>query len=477
MDPVKGISALTLLSLGLIAPVSGKEPVKNIQHKKSNVLFVIVDDLRPELGCYGNTVVLSPNIDKLAKEGVVFTRAYCNVPVCGASRASLLTGTRPTDYRFLNYLSRADKDNSSAVTAPGYFRKNGYYTVSLSKVFHFQDDSREVWDEIWAPSSRNGSPRNYQLPENIAKDSGLKMGGMPYEMADVPDSTYFDGEIALKATNYLRRFAKAGQPFFLAVGFKKPHLPFNAPVKYWDMYDPKRIGLAPNPLQPENAPSQAFHPWKELRSYYSVPKEGPLSDDMALKLRHAYYACVSYVDAQIGLLIQELKNTGLDRNTIVVLCGDHGWNLGENALWGKHCNFNWSLNAPLIFKSPGINKGKKSNAITEFIDIYPTLCELCGLKKPSHLDGESLVNRLKKPGKKEDDYAVCKWDNGLTYIEGNDFYTEWYDKNDHIITNMLYDHTIDPDENTNLSVKPEYAQKVEELSKKLRSKRGNNFFK
>lgn len=444
---------------------------------KPNVLFIAVDDLRPELGCYGNEVISSPGIDKLAKGGIVFTRAYCNVAVSGASRASLLTGTRPTDYRFLNFRSRADLDNAGAITLPQHYRENGYYTVSLGKIFHSQEDSRDAaWDEIWSHSPVNGSTRNYLLPENIERDSENQMRGMPYEMADVPDSAYFDGETALKAASYLREFEKAGQPFFLAVGFKKPHLPFNAPTKYWDLYDPDSIGLAPNPFPPENAPTEAFHPWAELRSYHSVPKEGPLSDEMALKLRHGYYASISYVDAQIGILLDELERTGLSENTVVVLWGDHGWNLGENALWGKHCNFNRSLNAPLIFRVPGITEGKKSNAITEFIDIYPTLCDLCGLEKPSHLDGESLVGRLKRPEKKENDFAVCKWNNGVTYIEANYFYTEWYDKNDRVITTMLYDHSTDPEENINLSVKPGYTKIIEKLSKKLRASRGNEFF-
>lgn len=477
MKKLKNPLLLTAILVGLSIMLAFINVQPQAEKKgKPNVLFIVADDLRPELGSYGNKIISSPNIDQLAARGVLFSRAYCNVPVCGASRASLLTGTRPTDYRFLDFRSRADKDNPAATVLPAHFRNNGYYTVSLSKVFHFPDDSRKAWNEIWWPASKNGSPRNFLNPENVAIDSQTS-SGPPYEMADVPDSAYFDGEIALKASRYLRKFSQSGQPFFLAVGFKKPHLPFNAPKKYWDLYDPNAIGLATNMYRPKDAPKEAFHPWKELRTYATVPQEGNLTDEMALKLRHAYYASVSYMDAQVGLLLSELKKSGLDDNTIVVLWGDHGWNLGENALWGKHCNFNTSMNAPLIISAPGMAKGKTNQSITEFIDIYPTLCELTGLTLPSHLDGQSLVGRLKKPGKTEDDFAVVKFANGVSYIEKNLFYSEWYDKNDTIISDMLYDHATDPEENVNISLRPENRELVQELRKKLKDKRGNQFFR
>ncbi len=467
--------------LGLVLMASITSTVLNAQKtadnvKKPNVLFIIVDDLRPDLGCYGNKFISTPNIDRLARKGVAFKRAYCNVPVCGASRASLLTGTRPTDYRYLDFRSRADVDYPNAITLPGHFRNNGYYTVSLSKVFHFQNDSKAAWDKIWVPAAKKGTGRNYLTTENLTLDSDQTFG-MPYETADVPDSAYFDGEIALKAIKYLEEFGKTGKPFFLAVGFKKPHLPFNAPKKYWDLYDPQKIALASNPLPPEDAPSEAFHPWKELRDYHSVPKTGNLSNELALKLRHAYYASISYMDAQVGLLLDELKNKGLADNTIIVLLGDHGWNLGENSLWGKHCNFNRSMNAPLIFKVPRLTKGGTNASITEFIDIYPTLCNLAGLNLPPQLEGESLVNRLRNPGITQQDYAISKFANGVSLIESNFSYSEWYNKADGIVSNMLYNHSTDPEENINLSLKPEYAGTVKRLSKRLREKRGKDFFK
>ncbi|MCU0456702.1 MAG: sulfatase, partial [Bacteroidales bacterium] len=395
-------------------------------------------------------------------------------PVSGASRASLLTGTRPTSYRFLSFDTWAEKDNPGAVTLPEHFRNNGYQTVSLSKVFHHLHDSRNGWDVEWRPSGA-GTWRNYLTEDNLRIDTLIKRG-MPFECADVPDSAYFDGQTAMKAIRHLRDFRDSGKPFFLAVGFLKPHLPFNAPKKYWDLYDPDLIGIADNPNPPENAPRQAIHNWGELRNYYSIPEKGPLTDSAASKLRHGYYACVSYTDALIGMVLDELKNCGLEDNTIIVLWGDHGWNLGEHGMWCKHCNFNTSLNAPLIFRVPGMTSGGKNNSITEFIDIYPTLCELTGLALPSHLDGESLVKRLRKPEKETDDFAVCKYNNGVTLVGKDHFYTEWLNKNDSTVARMLYDHSNDPDENINLADKAENKALTTSLSKVLRVKRGDDFY-
>ncbi len=447
----------------------------NLKKAKPNVLFIAVDDLRPELGCYGNRIISSPNIDRLAGESVMFRRAYCNVPVSGASRASLLTGTRPTDYRFLNFETWADRDYPGAITLPAHFRQNGYYTVSLSKVFHNQGDGKNAWDEEWRPTGK-GTWRNYVTDENLRIDTLVKRG-MPFEAADVPDSAYFDGKTAQRAIRHLRKFKNSDKPFFLAVGFLKPHLPFNAPKKYWDLYDPEDIGIAANPEPPENAPRQAIHNWGELRQYYSIPETGALSDSAANKLRHGYYACVSYTDALIGLLLDELSRNGLSDNTIIVLWGDHGWNLGEHGLWCKHCNFNTSLNAPLMIRVPGMTNGKTNSIITEFIDIYPTLCELSGLPLPDHLEGESLVKRLKRPERNKKDFAVSKFNNGLTLIEEDLFYTEWLNKNDSTVANMLYDHSSDPDENINLAAKAEYAGITSLLGKKLKEKRGAAFRK
>ncbi len=467
-----------IMGLGILTASSCNNQPKDKSSpalKTPNILFIAVDDLRPELGCYGNDIIKSPNIDRLASESVIFTRAYCNVPVSGASRASLLTGTRPTSYRFLNFESWAERDYPEAVTLPEHFRKNGYYTVTLSKVFHNQGDSRKGWDEEWRPSGA-GTWRNYVEKDNLALDTLIKRG-MPFEAADTPDTSYFDGKTTQKALGYLRKFKDSDKPFFLAVGFLKPHLPFNAPKKYWDLYDPAIIGVAQNPDPPVDAPRQAIHNWGELRNYYSIPEKGPLTDSAANKLRHGYYACVSYTDAQIGLLLDELEKSGMAENTIVVLWGDHGWNLGEHGLWCKHCNFNTSLNAPLIFRVPGLTNGKMNSSITEFIDIYPTLCELSGLSLPGHLEGQSLVGRIRKPEKTEEDFAVSKFNNGLTLIEDDLFYTEWINNTDSTIARMLYDHTSDPEENRNLAGNNRFSNIIPSLSERLRDKRGDSFYK
>lgn len=467
-----------LLGFTLLAVTScHSDKDQNNRSKKTlpNILFIAVDDLRPELGCYGNKIISSPNIDRLAGESVMFRRAYCNVPVSGASRASLLTGSRPTSYRFLTFDTRADKDYPEAVPLPRHFRQNGYYTVSLSKVFHHEGDCKNSWDEEWRPTGK-GTWRNYLTDENLKIDTLIKRG-MPFEAADVPDSAYFDGITAQRAIRYLRKFKDSDKPFFLAVGFLKPHLPFNAPKKYWDLYDPKDIGIAPNPDPPENAPGQAIHNWGELRQYYSIPETGALSDSAANKLRHGYYACISYTDALIGLLLDELSRNDLSDNTIIVLWGDHGWNLGEHGLWCKHCNFNTSLNAPLIIRVPGMTTGKTNNNITEFIDIYPTLCELSRLPLPDHLEGESLVKRLKKPERTEKDFAVCKFNTGLTLIQEDLFYTEWQNLKDSTVARMLYDHKTDPEENTNLAGKKEYSELINSLGAQLREKRGHGFLR
>lgn len=444
--------------------------------EKPNILFIAIDDLRPELGSYGNPVIQSPVIDKLASEGVMFTRAYCNVPVCGASRASVLTGTRPTNYRFLNHSSRADKDYPEAVTLPEHFKNHGYYTIVMGKVFHNIYDSPESWNERWM-TEWEGSWRDYLSEENISIDAMDNTIGPAYECMEVPDSAYKDGENAIKAIRALNQLKDQDQPFFLAVGFVKPHLPFNAPKKYWDLYDPDEIGLAPNPFPSINAPGQAFHNFGELRAYHGIPTgRDPIPDDLALTLRHGYYACVSYVDAQVGLILQALEEMKLADNTIVVLWGDHGYNLGEHDLWAKHCNFNTSLHSPLIFRVPGLTKGDQNHSITEFIDIYPTLSELSGLPLPGHLEGKSLMSRLVNPDIIEEDYAVSKYQKGLTLIEQQYFYTEWYDENNQEVARMLYDHDVDPAENENIAENPEYNTLIKNLSKKLKERRGADFF-
>ncbi|MHC4555841.1 MAG: sulfatase [Planctomycetota bacterium] len=456
---LKGVG-LGLVALGMPRPLSAAG------RKKPNVLFIAVDDLRPQLGCYGHKQMISPNIDRLASGGVTFLRSYCQVPVCGASRASLMTGVRPTANRFLGYNTWAQKDLPGALSIAKHFRNNGYHTISNGKIFHHRTDCLDGWgEEPWRPK---GAWRNYLLEENIKlaeKTSARK--GPAFESADVDDNAYFDGMVADKGISDLRRLKDMDKPFFLALGFFKPHLPFNAPKRYWDLYKPEEIDLADNPFRPKGAPDAALHNWGELRAYHGIPPKGPLPDELARTLIHGYYACVSYTDAQIGRILAELDRLGLRENTVVVLWGDHGWNLGEHGLWCKHCNFETSLHSPLIISVPGIEGGKKSNALTEYLDIYPSLCELCNLSLPDHLQGKSFVPLLKNPKLLWKEAVFSRYFNGDSVKTDRYRYTEWRRKNNVKYARMLYDHKTDPYENVNISELPRNKELVKKLSKML----------
>ncbi len=444
------------------------------KQEKPNVLFIAVDDLRPMLGSYGNQAIRTPNMDKLAASGTLFERAYCNVPVCGASRASILTGLRPTRSRFLDYDTWAEKDAPGVTTLPGHFKNNGYYTASLGKIFHFPEDmAKESWSEKpWRAKfqyagGKVSMARNYLLEFNRKLQARPGKRGYSYEMADVADSAYFDGQMTKKAIEKLKVFSKKDTSFFLAIGFLKPHLPFNAPKKYWDLYPEESISLADNGYWPKDAPREDWYGTGELRKYHGVPPEGPIPDSLASKLVRGYQASVSYVDALIGEVLTTLKETGLDKNTIVVLWGDHGYLLGEHRLWCKHMTFNKALQVPLIIRAPGYTSGKKSKGLVEYIDMYPTLSDLAGLDKPSHLAGTSLVPQLEDPTQGGKEYITSRYLNLEAIKTDRYLYTEWVDSLGNVENRMLYDHQNDPDENVNISEQSEYAEKVKELSKKL----------
>jgi choline-sulfatase len=454
-----------------------KEEVIVEEKKPMNILFIAVDDLRPELNFYGAKHIKSPNLDKLAGESIVFNRAYCNIPVCGASRASLLTGMRPTRHRFINYSTRADVDVPEAISLPRLLKQNGYTTISSGKIYHNGKDDISAWDSRWFPE---GNIRDYQLEKNIIENGNDNLAvrgrASAFEMAEVNDKAYFDGKIAQKGIADLKTLKKNKQPFFLALGFMKPHLPFNAPKKYWDLYDRSTIELPKSYVQPKSTPKQAFHNFGELRNYGNIPKKGDLSDDLAKELIHGYYACVSYVDAQIGLVLDELKRLELEENTIVILWGDHGWNLGNHKLWCKHVTFETALRTPLIIKVPGKTKGQKTDAITEYIDVYPSLAELVGLEIPNTVDGKSFVPIINGKTSKKD-WAVSKFKDAVTLIKGDLFYTEWTKDDGIAYERMLFDHKTDPLELDNLAEKPAYKEKVAELAEELRAKWGKDFLK
>jgi len=456
---------------------------------KPNVLFFAVDDLRPELGCYGNSIIKSPNLDRIARAGVVFNRAYCQQAVCSPSRTSLLTGARPDTTKVWDLVTHFRKALPDVVTLPQHFKNNGYFVQGMGKIYHSGYNDLPSWSVPWT----NPKAETYASPENQAlvqkrrqkaiaeakneQQRQRLIKGPAYEGEAVPDNTFHDGALADMAVTALRDLKQKQEPFFLAVGFIRPHLPFVSPKKYWDLYDPAKIPLAPNPFRPKGAPEYAVLEGGELHAYVGVP-QGHLPDDFARKLKHGYYAAVSYMDAQVGRVLDELEKLGLRDNTIIILWGDHGWKLGEHDAWCKHSNVENDTWAPLILSVPGMkNAGKRTDALVEFVDIYPTLADLAGLSLPGHLEGTSarpVLDDLKRPWKPAAFSQYPRPSGGkqlMGYTMRTDRYrfTAWLHRNDHSKVDAveLYDHQTDPQENTNIANEPANAALVKELTAKL----------
>lgn len=359
---------------------------------RKNVLFLLVDDLRPNLHCYGDAVAITPNMDRLAARGVLFRRAYCQQAVCSPSRTSMLTGLRPDETGVHDLRTHFRENGPDIVTLPQAFKEQGYFTASVGKVFH---NSKRTLDPVsWTREISPFSGNTYVLPQNRMGGGGKKDAT---ERADVPDTAYADGRIADDAIGLLDQAAALEKPFFLAVGFKKPHAPFCAPERYWKMYDRSAFAVTSR-SRPEASPALAFHGWEELRGYADVPDTGNLTGEQECGLIHGYYACISYVDAQIGKVMDRLEALGLADKTIVVLWGDHGYHLGEQDLWCKSTNFELDTRVPLIVAAPGMHgNGHTTNAIVESVDIFPTLTALCGIRAPEPLSGISLRPLLDNP--------------------------------------------------------------------------------
>jgi len=445
--------------------------------KPKNILFVIVDDLRVQADILGQNQMITPNIDKLGQEGVVFNRAYCQVPTCGASRASLLTGLYPTQDRFVNYNASHDVDAPEAVSLPMWFKKNGYTTISLGKVFHDPNDDVNAWSQKpYQAKSDKGWNKCYYSQENKDLIEQSKKG-LAYDKADLPDDAYIDGKVAKKAIETLQDLSKSENPFFLAVGFKKPHLPFSAPAKYWNMYKSEDLKLADNPFPPIGAPAEAIFKISkrtdifnstELRNFTGIPKKGKIDDSTSATLINGYYACVTYVDKLLGDVLSELERLDLDKSTAVVLIGDHGWHLGEHQQWGKHSLYNRVLNAPLIVKVPGKAANVKTNALAEYVDLYPTFCELVGLDLPDHLHGKSFVSVLDDPSRKHKEQVFARFAHGETIITERFLYTEYVNKYKGTLkSKMLIDLKKDPKENENAFWKYEGTETLNDLKFKL----------
>ena len=363
---------------------------------RPHVLFIAIDDLRPALGCYGDALARTPNIDALASRARQFNRAYCQQAVCGPSRASLLTGRLPDATRVWHNRNRFRVALPENVTLPELFKNHGYHTQSFGKIF--SGDPREEDPQSWSvPAILRGKGwRNYALTESRSN----RKKGVATENAVVNDDRYPDGKITELAVETLEEIAgrQDRQPFFLAVGYFKPHLPFSAPRKYWERHDPREFVLGDQTERVKLAPKLAYHGHRELGGYTDIPPNEVVSPKQASHLRHGYYACVSYIDAQVGRLLAALKRLGLEDDTIVVVWGDHGFALGEGDRWCKGTNFELDTRVPLIIRTPQMqHPGESTEALTELVDLYPTLAELAGLKSPQQLDGRSLVPILKDP--------------------------------------------------------------------------------
>ncbi|MBT3286467.1 MAG: sulfatase [Victivallales bacterium] len=434
---------------------------------RPNILFIVVDDLRCQLGCYGMPHVISPNIDALAADGLLCERAYCQQAICAPSRASVLTGCRPDSTTIYDLKTPVRSAMPDVLTLPEFFKQNGYETISVGKVYHHRDDDLQGWCAPPFVSKGDWQGRGYltdeaieEMKENTAVNRArgdTRVGvGPAFEAADVDDEGYHDGLDASAAIRELNRLHASDQPFFLGLGFHKPHLPFNAPKRYWDMYDRDALPLAENPFAPEGANKFSLHNFGELRGYFGIPKEGPVPEPLARQLIHGYCACVTYMDAQLGRVMAELERLGLRENTVVIFWGDHGWKLGEHACWCKHTNFEIDTQAPLILSTPGtIGKALRTPALIEFVDMYPTLADLAGLPIPAHCEGTSFAPLLTDPAQPWKRAAFSQYPRGggvMGYTIRTDRYryTEWLQRSSsEILARELYDHETDPQENTN----------------------------
>ncbi len=450
-----------------------------------NVLFIAVDDLRPEIGCYGAAHMQTPHLDRLAAQGMLFERAYCQVAVCNPSRNSVLSGCRPDTTGIFDNQHFLRGEMPQVLTLPQHFKNHGYTTLSLGKVFHHSD--REPGDDplSWSePAWYHGQPYRHWFTKAsldyvkqlkaLPKDKQPKqLRAAPFEAADETDEVYPDGQTAVKAIETLQRLKTEAKPFFLAVGFVKPHLPFTCPRKYWDLYPADSIHMPANAARPENAPEPAFHNNYELRSYGTVPENGKIPDAMAPHLIRGYRACVSFMDAQLGKVLDELDRLGLRENTLIVLWGDHGYHLGENGLWTKMTNFELGTRSPLILSAPGMKTaGQRTKALVEFVDIYPTLAELCSLPLPKQLEGASFAPLLEKPDREWKKAAFSQYLRpGKPPVMGRSIrtrdwrYTEWHDPKQNLVGTELYDAA----ESKNLAADPEQAKRVKQMAEHLKA--------
>lgn len=489
-----------------LSPAMSAQAASKKEAARKNVLFIAVDDLKPLLGCYGDPVAKTPNIDNLASRGALFSSSYCQQAVSGPTRASLMTGTSPDRTQVWDLQTLIRDKNPNALTLPQYMRQNGYETVGIGKIYDprsvdkKQDDASWStpyldYEEFFEPGYSKPLLAQYQSDEvrtlvekytKEATEKGKKNRQIvnyvqqyvkpSTECANVPDRAYSDGAIAEGAAEYLNKY-NGEKPLFLAVGFKRPHLPFVAPKKYWDMYKREQMPLAAYRQAAVGSPDFAYHNNSELASYSDIPPVSDFSDIRSLKITdekareliHGYYASVSYMDAQLGKVIEALDKKGMRENTIIVLWGDHGWHLGDHGLWNKHTNFEQATRTPLIIIDPSMKPAKIENPV-EFLDIFPTVVDLAGLKLPEGLQGYSLTGLMKNPGKAQlsQAYAVSQFPRGprmgYSLRDGRYRYTVWLSWKDRqldmskVLAVELYDYQKDPNETVNVAESKEYAK-------------------
>lgn len=484
-----------------------------------NVLFIVADDMRPALGSYGVPAVISPNLDRLASRGTAFLRAYCQQAICNPSRASVMTGLRPDSTGVFDLTTHFRDHVPDVVTLPQHFKQHGYHTQALGKIYHPAFHGKAIGSDLndeksWSVPIWMGSPRYYYSPLGEALTRAVyaektgKTGAdlddwktdflrsLATEAPDVPDSMLYDGELTDRSIAALKEWSTRPEegrpPIFLAVGYLKPHLPFIAPKRYWDLYDPMRIPLPDPASSPVGVPEVAMQvAMRELRdsypldvrvspatalpvddwSTYTIPRKGQIPPEQVRRLYHGYYACISFIDAQIGRLLGALQRFGMAENTIVLFYGDHGFHLGEQGIWGKLTNFEIATRSPLIVSAPGAQgAGRSSQAIVELVDIYPSLCELAGLPLPAHLEGESFARVLDNPGLPGKAAALSQYPRGD--IMGRSMrtdtlrFTVWPSgaATRGQVRYEWYDHRSDPAETRNLADIPDNLEKVKELA-------------
>lgn len=482
---------LSLLLIPVTSDSPADEPAASGLARYPNILFIAVDDLRPSLGCYGDSVAITPNIDRLAARGVRFDLAYCQVAVCNPSRASLMTGLRPDRLGVWTLPIHFREAMPDAVTLPQYLRRYGYTAVSHGKIFHNPTPDPQSWSEPIRPLPRlpNAYPAGTQerireaqaaLPADDWRKNNLRGPGTADP--DIDDEQLVDGARTSMAIEDLRRLGKQAQPFFLAMGYIRPHLPWIAPRKYWEMHDPEALPVLLGEHVTANTPPWALSDSSELTHYLDLmdfPKpwdSTPVPESLTRHLMHGYYASVTYIDAQIGRLLDALDDESLADGTIVVLWSDHGWKLGEHNGWGKMSNYEIDTRVPLIIAAPGLDTaGQSTDDLAELLDLFPTLCDLAGVPIPDFVDGTSLAGTLRDPATRTQTEAFSQY---YRRFEGQEYmgyairtsthrFVEWRDfATGTVKARELYDHRTDHSESENLAADAA-PELIDELTSQL----------